>query len=216
MSDIARKQDQVRAVLRLAPVVAVVVVQDVRSAVSLARALCEGGIRAIEITLRTPVAMDAIAAIAQEVDGAVVGAGTVRTVQDLRGCAERGGRFAVSPGHTLNLLDAADDCAMPYLPGAVTASEAMKLAERGYFVQKFFPAVAAGGIDYLRSLAGPLPDVTFCATGGVSAATTPDWLALPNLLAVGGSWLTPSKLIEAGDWAAITALARTAAQLRAS
>ncbi|UXI68974.1 bifunctional 4-hydroxy-2-oxoglutarate aldolase/2-dehydro-3-deoxy-phosphogluconate aldolase [Tahibacter amnicola] len=216
MSDLVeQKQAQAEAVLRLAPVVAVVVIRRVEQAVPLARALVAGGIPAVEITLRTPVALEAIRAIATEVDEAWVGAGTVLSAQDLHAAAQAGARFAVSPGHSPRLLAAAEDSALPYLPGAATASEAMTLAERGYRLQKFFPAVPAGGVDYLRALSGPLPSVRFCATGGIGAATTAEWLALPNVIAVGGSWLTPPDLVEMENWPAIAALAREASVLRA-
>jgi 2-dehydro-3-deoxyphosphogluconate aldolase/(4S)-4-hydroxy-2-oxoglutarate aldolase len=211
-----RKQEQVEATLRLAPVVAVVVIEDLAHAVPLARALVGGGIKAIEVTLRTPVALAAIRAIAAEVEGAVVGAGTLLTPKDLRAAQEAGARFGVSPGITPALLDAADDSALPYLPGAATATEAMQLFERGYTLQKFFPATPAGGPEYLRSLASPLPAIRFCPTGGVSAITAHDWLAVPNVVCVGGSWLSGAKLLRAGDWRQVEILAREAAALRAA
>ncbi|MBL8301002.1 MAG: bifunctional 4-hydroxy-2-oxoglutarate aldolase/2-dehydro-3-deoxy-phosphogluconate aldolase [Rhodanobacteraceae bacterium] len=215
MSDLqSLRQTRMEATLRLAPVVAVVVVQRLAQAVPLARALVAGGIPAVEVTLRTPVAIDAIRAIAAEVEGAVVGAGTVLTPQSLQASAEAGARFAVSPGHSPRLLDAADDLPLPYLPGATTASEAMHLLERGYRWQKFFPAVPAGGIDFVRALAAPLPSVGFCTTGGITAQAARQWLALPNVIAVGGSWLTPNDLVAAENWPAIAALAREAAELR--
>lgn len=207
------RQAEVESVLRLAPVVAVVVLQRVEDAVPLARALVAGGISAVEITLRTPVALEAIRAVASEVEGAAVGAGTVLTARDFHAAAKAGARFAVSPGHSPALLEAAEDSELPYLPGASTASEAMTLAERGYRWQKFFPAVPAGGVDFVRALASPLPGIGFCATGGISAQTARHWLALPNVVAVGGSWLTPNELVAAGNWTAIAALAREAAGL---
>ncbi len=214
MSGMKQKQEQIEATLRLAPVVAVVVIDKLGDAVPLARALVSGGIKAIEVTLRTPVALDAIRAIAAEVEGAVVGAGTLLTPRDLRAAEEAGARFGVSPGVTPALLDAADDSALPYLPGAATATEAMQLFERGYSLQKFFPATPAGGPEYLRSLASPLPGIRFCPTGGVSALTARDWLAVPNVLCVGGSWLSAAKLVRAGDWHQVEVLAREAAALR--
>jgi 2-dehydro-3-deoxyphosphogluconate aldolase / (4S)-4-hydroxy-2-oxoglutarate aldolase len=214
MSGMKKKQEQVETTLRLAPVVAVVVIDKLGDAVPLARALVGGGVRAIEVTLRTPVALDAIRAIAAEVEGAVVGAGTLLTPKDLRAAEEAGARFGVSPGVTPALLDAADDSVLPYLPGAATATEAMQLFERGYTLQKFFPATPAGGPEYLRSLASPLPGIRFCPTGGISALTARDWLAVPNILCVGGSWLSAAKLVRAGDWQQIEALAREAAALR--
>ncbi len=208
------RQVEVEQVLRLAPVVAVVVVHEVDHAVPLARALVAGGIPAVEITLRTPVAIEAIRRIAAEVEGAAVGAGTVLNARDFHAAAKAGARFAVSPGHSPALLDAADDSDLPYLPGASTASEAMALLERGYRWQKFFPAVPAGGIEFVRALASPLPGIGFCATGGIGAASAAAWLALPNVVAVGGSWLTPKEIVAAGDWAAVENLAREAAGLR--
>lgn len=216
MSDMQSKQAQVEATLRLAPVVAVVVVDDLDHAVPLARALVAGGIKAIEVTLRTPVALDAIRAIAAEVEGAVVGAGTLLAPRDIRDAEAAGARFGVSPGVTPTLLDAADASALPYLPGAATATEAMQLLERGYALQKFFPATPAGGPEYLRALASPLPGIRFCPTGGISAITARDWLAAPNVVCVGGSWLSAAKLLRSGDWRQIEALAREAAALRAA
>jgi len=215
MSAIENKQTQVEATLRLAPVVAVVVIESLGDAVPLARALASGGIKVIEVTLRTPVALDAIRAIAAEVDGAVVGAGTLLTPADIAAAEKAGARFGVSPGSTPALLDAADDSSLPWLPGAATATEAMGMLERGYRLQKFFPATQAGGPDYLRALASPLPGIRFCPTGGITAASAPEWLALPNVVCVGGSWLSTAKLLRAGDWDAVEGVARTAAALRA-
>jgi 2-dehydro-3-deoxyphosphogluconate aldolase / (4S)-4-hydroxy-2-oxoglutarate aldolase len=213
MSAIEHKQAQVEATLRLAPVVAVVVIDALADAVPLARALVNGGIKAIEVTLRTPAALDAIRAIAGEVPGAVVGAGTLLAPRDIDAAANAGARFGVSPGTTPGLLDAADDSPLPYLPGAATATEAMHLFERGYRLQKFFPATQAGGPDYLRALASPLPGIRFCPTGGITPASAGDWLALPNVVCVGGSWLSAAKLMRAGDWAAVERLAREAAAM---
>ena len=215
MSAIESKQTRVEAVLQLAPVVAVVVIESLADAVPLARALVSGGIKAIEVTLRTPVALDAIRAIAAEVEGAVTGAGTLLTPGDIAAAEKAGARFGVSPGSTPRLLDAADDSSLPYLPGAATATEALCLLERGYRLQKFFPATPAGGPDYLRALASPLPGIRFCPTGGITAASAPEWLALPNVVCVGGSWLSTSKVLLAGDWSAVEGLARAAAALRA-
>ncbi len=209
-----RRQQTLRDILGLAPVVAVVVVENIADAVPMASALVAGGIPAIEITLRTPVALEAIAAVARDVDGAVVGAGTVLGAHDLQAARRAGAQFAVSPGATPELLAAAADGELPLLPGAATASEAMALREQGYLLQKFFPAEAAGGADYLGALAGPLPGIGFCPTGGVRIANAPAYLALPNVICVGGSWLTPDAAIRNGDWAAITQLARAAAALR--
>lgn len=208
-----KKQEQLARLFALAPVIAVVVIEDVKQAVPLARALLEGGVQGIEITLRTPAALEAIRAIAQELPRAAVGSGTVLTPDDLAASEQAGARFAVSPGCTPRLLAAAADCALPYLPAAATASEAMLLLEQGYRHQKFFPAAAAGGVTALRSLAGPLPALRFCATGGISAETAPSYLALPNVPCVGGSWLTPASSVASGDWPAIAQLARQACRL---
>jgi 2-dehydro-3-deoxyphosphogluconate aldolase/(4S)-4-hydroxy-2-oxoglutarate aldolase len=161
--------------------------------------------------LRTPVAFDAIRAIAADVEGACVGAGTVLTAADLHAAAQAGARFAVSPGSTPALLDAAADHPLPLLPGAATASEAMALRERGYRQAKFFPAAASGGPAWLRAVAGPLPDMRFCPTGGITPQSAADYLALPIVICVGGSWLATKPLLAAADWSAIEVLARAAA-----
>jgi 2-dehydro-3-deoxyphosphogluconate aldolase/(4S)-4-hydroxy-2-oxoglutarate aldolase len=215
MSQIETKQAQVEATLRLAPVVPVVIIDDAKAAVPMARALVAGGIPAIEVTLRTPAALDAIRAIAAEVEGAVVGVGTVLTPQDLENARQAGAKFAVSPGVSPKLLAAADDSDLPLLPGVATASEAMSLLERGYRHLKFFPAVPAGGHKLLGAWASPLPQIRFCPTGGISLASAPEFLALPNVVCVGGSWLTPVDKLKSGDWAGIEALAREAAALKA-
>lgn len=215
MSSIETKQQQVETTLRLAPVVPVVIIDDARAAVPMARALVAGGIPAIEVTLRTPAALEAIRAIAAEVEGAVIGVGTVLTPQDLENARQAGARFAVSPGVSPKLLAAADDSDLPLLPGVATASEAMHLLERGYRHLKFFPAVPAGGHKLLGAWASPLPQIRFCPTGGISLASAPDFLSLPNVVCVGGSWLTPADKLKAGDWAGIEALAREAAGLKA-
>jgi 2-dehydro-3-deoxyphosphogluconate aldolase/(4S)-4-hydroxy-2-oxoglutarate aldolase len=214
MNTIAQKQAILETVLCKAPVVPVMVIDDLAHAVPMARALVAGGLPAIEVTLRTSVALGAIRAIAAEVEGAIPGAGTVLTAGDFEAAQKAGACFAVSPGSTPALLDAAGDTAVPWLPGAATASEAMALAERGYAIQKCFPATAIGGIALLRSLAGPLPAIRFCPTGGITAQTAPDFLALPNVVCVGGSWLTPKNLLATGNWQAIETLAREAARLR--
>jgi len=211
---IENKQKQVESTLRLAPVVPVVIIDDARHAVPMARALVAGGIPAIEVTLRTPAALDAIKAIAEEVEGAVVGVGTVLSAKDLRAAHKAGAKFAVSPGVSPGLLDAADDSELPLLPGAATASEVMTLLERGYRFLKLFPAVPAGGHKLLGAWASPLPQVKFCPTGGISLSSAPDFLSLPNVVCVGGSWLTPADKLHNGDWAGIEALAREAAALR--
>lgn len=208
------KQQQLAEILALAPVIPVVIVEDVRQAVPMARALVAGGIRSIEVTLRTDAALDAIRAIAAEVEGAVVGVGTVLDATQLEAARQAGARFAVSPGMSPYLLDAAEDNALPLLPGAATASEAMSLLERGYRHLKFFPAVPAGGHKLLGAWASPLPQIRFCPTGGISLTNSADFLALPNVICVGGSWLTPADKLAAGDWAAIKLLAREASGFR--
>jgi len=209
------KQDRLARLFALAPVIAVVVIDEAKHAVPLARALLEGGVQGIEITLRTPAALDAIRAIAQELPQAAIGSGTVLTPEDLAASEKAGARFAVSPGCTPRLLAAAADSAVPYLPAAATASEVMVLLERGYRHLKFFPAQAAGGVAMLRAWAAPLPAARFCATGGISPENAPSYLALPNVPCVGGSWLTPASGLAAGDWPAVTELARQACRLRA-
>lgn len=200
--------------LKRAPVVPVMVIEDVRDAVPLARALVAGGLPVLEITLRTSSAMDSIRTIVAEVDGAIVGSGTVLTHQQLRDSQTAGCRFAVSPGATDRLLAAADDHDIAFLPGGVTASECMALLERGYAIQKFFPAEPAGGIAYLSSLASPLPQVKFCPTGGITPQSAPGYLKLGNVITVGGSWMIPRALVAAKDWGGIETLARQAAQLK--
>jgi len=211
---IENKQKQVESTLRLAPVVPVVIIEDARQAVPMARALVAGGIPAIEVTLRTPAALDAIKAIAEEVEGAVVGVGTVLSAKDLRAAHKAGAKFAVSPGVSPGLLDAADDSELPLLPGAATASEVMTLLERGYRFLKLFPAVPAGGHKLLSAWASPLPQVKFCPTGGISLSSAPEFLSLPNVICVGGSWLTPADKLHGADWIGIETLAREAALLR--
>ncbi|MEU3098233.1 bifunctional 4-hydroxy-2-oxoglutarate aldolase/2-dehydro-3-deoxy-phosphogluconate aldolase [Streptomyces sp. NPDC006967] len=203
------------SVLDLAPVVPVVVIEDAADAVPLARALVAGGLPAIEVTLRTPAALDAIRAIAGAVPEAVVGAGTVITPEQVGEAVAAGARFLVSPGWTDVLLEAMRASGVPYLPGVSTVSEVVALLERGVREMKFFPAQAAGGTAYLRSLAGPLPQARFCPTGGVGPDTAPDYLALPNVGCVGGSWMLPADAVAARDWARIEGLARQASELRA-
>lgn len=203
------------SVLDLAPVLPVVVIEDAADAVPLARALVAGGLPAIEVTLRTPAALDAIRAIAGAVPEAVVGAGTVITPEQVGEAVAAGARFLVSPGWTDVLLEAMRASGVPYLPGVSTTSEVVALLERGVREMKFFPAQAAGGTAYLRSLAGPLPQARFCPTGGVGPDTAPDYLALPNVSCVGGSWMLPADAVAARDWARIEGLARQASELRA-
>ena len=204
---------QLAALLSLGRVIPVITVDRLADAVPLARALVAGGIRLLEVTLRTPAGMDAAAAIMAHVPGAVVGVGTVLTPADLERAVTIGARFALSPGATPALLDAAAAAPIPFLPGIATASELMAAMARGFRTVKFFPATAGGGIPALRALAGPFPAARFCPTGGISAANAAEWLALPNVAAVGGSWLTPAADIAAGRWDAIEALARHAATL---
>lgn len=200
-------------ILALAPVMPVVVLHDAEAAVPLARALVAGGLPGIEVTLRTPAALGAIERIAAEVPEAVVGAGTVTTPELAGAAAEAGARFLVSPGATDTLAAAMADTGLPFLPGVSTVSEALTMLERGVSELKFFPAEAAGGAAFLKSLSGPLPGVRFCPTGGITPASAPDYLALPNVGCVGGSWLTPADAVAAGDWDRITGLAREAAAL---
>ncbi len=197
---------------RLAPVIPVLVIDDAGLAADLARALVAGGLPVLEVTLRTPAALDAIRAMS-EVEGGIVGAGTLLTPADVEAAREAGALFGVSPGATDRLLDAAEAADLPLLPGAATATEAMRLLERGYTMQKFFPAEASGGAKALGSLASPLPQIRFCPTGGVGLKNAPDYLALPNTLCVGGSWVAPKDLVAAGDWGAIEKLASEAAAL---
>jgi 2-dehydro-3-deoxyphosphogluconate aldolase/(4S)-4-hydroxy-2-oxoglutarate aldolase len=196
----------------LAPVIPVLVIDDAARARDLARALVAGGLPALEVTLRTPAALDAIAAMA-EVEGGVVGAGTLLTPADVKAAKAAGARFGVSPGATDRLLGACEDEGLPLLPGVATASEAMALLERGYTAAKFFPAEQAGGIAALKALGAPIPQLHVCPTGGVSLKSAPDYLALPNVMCVGGSWVAPKAMVEAGDWSGIEALAREAAAL---
>ena len=202
------------SVLDLAPVVPVVVLTDAADAVPLARALVAGGLPAIEVTLRTPAALDAIRAIAAEVPDAVVGAGTVLTPAQVADSVAAGARFLVSPGWTGVLLDAMRASGVPFLPGVSTTSEVVTLLELGVREMKFFPAEAAGGTAYLKSLAGPLPQARFCPTGGIGPDSAPEYLALPNVACVGGSWMLPGDAVAAGDWGRVEALAREAAALR--
>ncbi|WP_329341258.1 bifunctional 4-hydroxy-2-oxoglutarate aldolase/2-dehydro-3-deoxy-phosphogluconate aldolase [Streptomyces sp. NBC_01352] len=203
------------SLLDLAPVVPVVVIEDASDAVPLARALVAGGLPAIEVTLRTPVALDAIRAIAGEVPDAVVGAGTVLTPEQVAESVAAGARFLVSPGWTDVLLEAMRASGVPFLPGVSTTSEVVALLERGVREMKFFPAQAAGGTAYLKSLSGPLPQARFCPTGGIGPANAAEYLSLPNVGCVGGTWMIPDDAVAARDWGRIEELARAAAGLRA-
>lgn len=204
----------IRSILRVSPVMPVIVIDNPADAVPLARALVAGGIRVLEVTLRTPAALGAIRAIADAVPDAVVGAGTVVGADDLQRATEAGARFAVSPGATPALLRAGREAAIPLLPGVMTPSELIQGIEQGYDSFKLFPAAQAGGVGMLKALGGPFPQVLFCPTGGIDAASAPSFLALPNVACIGGSWLCPAERVRAGDWAAITALAQAAAALR--
>lgn len=199
-----------------APVIPVIVIKDSAAAVPLATALVAGGLTVLEVTLRTPCALDAIERIAQEVPGAVVGAGTVLSPDDVTASVKAGAQFLVSPGSTPRLLDAMLDSGAAPLPAAATASEVIGLRERGLDHGKFFPARPAGGTAYLKGLAGPIPDFRFCPTGGIDLATAPEFLALPTVACVGGSWITPDDAVAAGDWGRIETLAREAAGLARS
>lgn len=198
------------SILDLAPVVPVVVLTDDADAVPLAEALVAGGLRVIEVTLRTPVAIAAVRRIAFAVPQAVIGVGTIRSSLQIDEAVAAGAQFLVSPGTTPRLLDAMDASGVPYLPGVATVSEMLAVAERGVTDMKFFPAEAAGGAPFLSSVAGPLPDLRFCPTGGITRASAPDYLALPNVGCVGGSWLTPADAVAARDWARIEQLAKDA------
>lgn len=202
----------IERILRLSPVMPVVVIDEPAIAPDLARALLTGGLRTIEVTLRTPAALGAIEAIAHEVPGIAVGAGTVLSVEDLRAAANAGATFAISPGATPALLEAGVHAPIPYLPAVATASELMQGLAHGYHCFKFFPAGAAGGTALLKSFAGPFPQARFCPTGGITQETVGTYLALPNVLCAGGSWLSPPEALAARDWARIEALAARAAR----
>ncbi|MDB5743659.1 MAG: 2-keto-3-deoxy-phosphogluconate aldolase [Polaromonas sp.] len=200
-------------VMQDAPVIPVIVLNDTGQAVLLARALVAGGIRMLEVTLRTPHALACIEAIARDVPEAVVGAGTVRSAADAQACAMAGARFAVSPGYTHAVGQACRDAGLALLPGVATGSEIMMAQADGLSELKFFPALQAGGTAMLKAWSGPFGDVRFCPTGGVSMANAAEFLALPNVVCVGGSWLTPGDAVAGGDWERVTALARQACQL---
>lgn len=203
---------EARRICQAAPIVPVLVVHDANHAVPLAQALIAGGLPALEVTLRTPSALDVIARMAQ-VPGGMVGAGTLLTPDDVKAAKAAGATFGVSPGATDALLAACEAEGLPLLPGAATASEAMRLLERGYDMLKFFPAEAAGGAGALGSLASPLSRITFCPTGGVNPGNANDYLSLPNVICAGGSWVAPSDALISGDWARIEDLARDASKL---
>ena len=203
-------------VMQDAPVIPVIVLNDIHQAVLLARALVAGGIRMLEVTLRTPNALACIETIARDVPEAVVGAGTVRSAADAQACAMAGARFVVSPGYTHAVGQACRDAGLALLPGVATGSEIMAAQEDGLTALKFFPALQAGGVAMLKAWGGPFGDVRFCPTGGVSMANAAEFLALPNVVCVGGSWLTPAQALAEGDWQQVTALALQASQLSRS
>ncbi len=200
-----------REILGIAPVIPVLVIENPDTAVALGKALVSGGLKVLEITLRTPAAFDAIDAIKNSVDGAIVGAGTVNTPEQLELCAKHGVDFMVSPGFHLPLVRAAADKNIPYLPGIATASEALAAINEGVTTLKFFPAEQNGGVSMLKALGGPYGDLFFCPTGGINAGNYLNYLALGNVLCVGGSWVAPQELIEMQDWQAIQALAKSVA-----
>ena len=197
------------------PVIPVIVLNRLADAVPMANALVEGGVRVLEVTLRTPIALQCIEAIARAVPQAIVGAGTIRTADDARAAKNAGCTFAVSPGYTGQIGAACRELGLPLLPGVATGSEVMQAYADGLTFLKFFPAMQAGGIPMLKALGGPFTDVVFCPTGGISAQTAPQFLALPNVKVVGGSWLTPADAVAEQDWAQITRLAKEASALRA-
>jgi 2-dehydro-3-deoxyphosphogluconate aldolase/(4S)-4-hydroxy-2-oxoglutarate aldolase len=196
------------------PVIPVIVINRLEDAVPMAQALVDGGVRVLEVTLRTPIALKCMEAIARSVPGAILGAGTVRSAADAQAAKDVGCTFAVSPGYTSAIGEACREIGLPLLPGTATGSEVMQANADGYFFLKFFPAMQAGGIAMLKAFAGPFTDVVFCPTGGITVETAPQFLALPNVKVCGGSWLTPADAVESKDWARITKLAREASALR--
>jgi 2-dehydro-3-deoxyphosphogluconate aldolase / (4S)-4-hydroxy-2-oxoglutarate aldolase len=205
-----------RALARHGPVIPVITIEALEHAVPMAQALVAGGVRVLEITLRSPVALQAIAAIAQHVPQAIVGAGTVLGPADVVAAAQAGSQFIVSPGYLPSIGAACQAASLPWLPGVATASEILQAREAGHTFLKFFPASAAGGPALLAAWAGPFSDIHFCPTGGITAETAPSFLSLPQVLVCGGSWLTPTKAMHAGDWGQITALAKSAQALRSA
>jgi 2-dehydro-3-deoxyphosphogluconate aldolase / (4S)-4-hydroxy-2-oxoglutarate aldolase len=204
------------AVMKAGPVIPVIVIADLAQAVPLAKALVAGGVRVLEVTLRTPAGLDAIKAIAREVPDAIVGVGTVTAPEDLVQARAAGAQFAVSPGLTPALAEAARQSGIPCLPGVMTPSDVIAARAAGFRQLKLFPAQQAGGLGMLKAMHGPFPDIVFCPTGGVTEQTAPEFLSLPNVACVGGSWLTPKAVVDAKDWAEITRLAARAAALRGS
>ena len=201
-------------IMNTGPVIPVIVIERLEEAVPLARALVEGGVRVLELTLRTPVALRAIEAIANEVEGALIGVGTITRAQDFEAARKAGALFGVSPGLTPELVAASRDGGLPLLPGVMTPSEVIAARAAGFTELKLFPAQQAGGVGMLKALAGPFPELIFCPTGGITPASAPEFLALPNVACVGGSWLTPRDAVAAGDWARIRTLAAETSRLR--
>lgn len=201
-------------IMHASPVIPVIVIDDIEHAIPLAKALVEGGIRVLEVTLRTAHGLSAIRAMAQQVPGAIVGVGTLTQAEEFAAARDAGAVFGVSPGLTPRLIDAAKSSGLPLLPGVMSPSEVMMAREAGFRQLKLFPAAPAGGVGMLNAIAGPLPDVMFCPTGGISQENAPQFLACKNVACVGGSWLTPKEAIRAGDWARIAALAAAASRLR--
>jgi 2-dehydro-3-deoxyphosphogluconate aldolase/(4S)-4-hydroxy-2-oxoglutarate aldolase len=206
----------IRELLGLGPVIPVIVIEDARTAVPLARAVLAGGVRVLEITLRTEAALEATRRIAKQVPEAIVGVGTITRPECFGAARAAGAKFAVTPGLTQDLAWAARESRLPLLPGVMTPSELIAASATGFREMKLFPARQAGGTEMLKALAGPFPDVLFCPTGGITADMAPEFLALPNVACVGGSWLAPKEAVARGDWAGITALARHAVALRRS
>jgi len=204
--------DRLDAIVAMAPVIPVLLFDDPESAVEIGRALVRGGLPVLEITLRTPAALDCLTAC-KAIEGAVVGAGTVLDIDQLTAAVACGAEFLVTPGASPKLIHAAEGSPVPLLPGVATADEAMTLAEEGFTILKFFPAEPAGGAEYLKALASPLPHLRFCPTGGITLEKAPKYLALPNVMCVGGSWVVPADAVKARDWARIETLAREAAAL---
>jgi 2-dehydro-3-deoxyphosphogluconate aldolase/(4S)-4-hydroxy-2-oxoglutarate aldolase len=204
----------IRDIMTMSPVIPVIIISRIDEAVPLCRALFDGGLRVLEITLRTEPALEAITRVRAALPNAVVGAGTLTQVRDFKLAEQAGAQFGVSPGLTDDLVEASRIVEFPLLPGVMTPSEVIKARAAGFNALKLFPAEQAGGIGMLRALSSPIPDVVFCPTGGITRATAPDYLALPNVLCVGGSWVAPQSAVDRGDWSAIQTLAADAAQLR--
>lgn len=210
-----QKTERLLPILLGQSVIPVLLIEKLGDAVPLARALVKGGLKAIEVTLRTPTALDAIQAISEDVPDAIVGAGTILNGEHFEAAENAGAKFIVSPGLTGELIDIADESEIPLLPGSITPSELMAALEEDYQCLKFFPAMAAGGIEFVKSLASPFPSIKFCPTGGITQQNAAEWLQLPNVVCIGGSWIAPKNLVRSGDWNAITMLAAKAAKLTA-